>query len=71
MFMRVFYFRRCVLRSNRQMFDVSITVFGVGTDTKQNKTWPWTQGEYETLDTVLGTVGNQRKLNLKLRELKI
>lgn len=53
------------------MFDVSITVFGVGTDTKQNKTWPWTQGEYETLDTVLGIVGNQRKLNLKLRELKI
>lgn len=51
------------------MFDVSITVFGVGTDTKQNKAWPWNQGEYETLDNVLGTVGNQ--LNLKLRELKI
>lgn len=29
---------------NKQMFDMSITVLGVGTDAKQNKPWSCTQG---------------------------
>lgn len=70
--MRVCYSSwRWVLRTNKQMFAMSFIVLGVGTETKQNKTWPWTQGVHETLNTILSAVGNQRKLNLRLKEFKI